>query len=171
MGRSGEADVKNRLTALVEEYRRRPESQGGQSIWAFVAERDPYLFSHHPSSPAFREHVWEIGGLYFCKGCVVTFAGMLAGTVLFAASGWLRWFSDLQIGAIFILLLMPTLLVHLLRLPRWCRHLSRFLLGILLASALFLLFVTESWWVRIAVVMAYFVTKIPLARKRRISHS
>src|SRR5699024_8734642 len=111
--------------------------------------------------------VWKLGGLYFCKGCVVTFGGGICGIVLYAWSGWLRRFSDLEVGLIFGLLLLPAVLASIFELPRWSKHIGRFLLGILIGSALLMLFVTDSWPVRIAIVVTYFVAKIPLERLRK----
>lgn len=135
-------------------------------MWDFVAEKDPLVFSHHPPGPAFREHVWKIGGLYFCKGCVVTFSGTVFGLVFAAASGWLQRLTDLQVAWVFLALLLPTPLVHLLRLPRSCKHLARFFLGLLISSAVLMLFVTDSWAVRLTIVATYFVAKIPMERMR-----
>ena len=158
--------MSNRLISLTRAYRERSKEKEDQSLWEFAAEKDPHLFSHHPAQPEFRSHVWKIGGLYFCKGCVVTFAGAVFGIVLFALSGWLRWFSDWEIGAIFVGLLLPSVFSSLLQLPRWCRHIGRFLLGILLASAFLMLFVTDSWLIRGVIILTYFVTKTPLERLR-----
>lgn len=158
--------MKNRLAELMQAYRRRPDGEADKSLWQFVAERDPYVFSHHPAGPEFREHVWKIGGLYFCKGCVVTFFGAVFGAGYFAVSRWLYEFTDIEVGLIFCVLLVPTLLLHLWRAPRWFRHASRFLLGFLMASAFLMLFVTDSWLVRAVIAGAYLVAKIPLERKR-----
>lgn len=135
-------------------------------MWRFVAKKDPYVFSHHPSAVGFREHVWKIGGLYFCKGCVVTFCGIVLGFAFAVASGWLRLLTDAQVGGVFALLLLPTFLVHVARLPRWCKHLARSLLGVLMASAFLMLFVTDSWLVRVVIIGTYFAAKIPMERMR-----
>ncbi len=156
----------NRVLALLKAYRERSPAEAEKGLREFVAERDPHLFSHHPADPAFREHVWRFGGLYFCKGCVMTAAGMLCGALLFAATRWLTLLSDLQAGGVFVLLLMPTLITHLLDLPRPCKHVSRLLLGVLLVSAVCMLFVTDSWLVRFVIVGTYFAARIPLERKR-----
>jgi hypothetical protein len=150
----------------MEAYRSRPEEKAEQSLWHFVRERDPHLFSHHPADAKFREHVWDFGGLYVCKGCVVTFLGAFFGTAAFGTTRWLYAFSDVEVGVIFLLLLLPTLISHLCNLGRVFRHGSRFLLGILLASALLMLFVTDSWLVRVVIVASYFGGKIPLERRR-----
>ena len=162
--------AENRVTKLMREYRERGPEKEGQSLWEFVAERDPEVFSHHPSGPAFREHAWEFRGLRFCKGCVVTLAGMLFGGIFFAATRWLYWFSDIQVGIIFVVLLAPAALFPALGLPRGYRHVSRFLLGFLMISAFAMLFVTESWWVRGAIVGSYLVAKRVLeARRNRMN--
>ncbi len=151
---------------LLRAYRERPPEEAEKGLREFIAGRDPYLFSHHPAGPSFREHVWQIGGLYFCKGCVMTAAGMLFGGLLFAVTRWLTLLDDLQVAGVFLILLAPTLITHLLDLPRPCKHVSRFLLGVLIVSAIFMLFVTDSWLVRAVIVGTYFAVRIPLERKR-----
>ncbi len=151
---------------LLRAYRERPSEEAEKGLREFIAERDPHLFSHHPPEQTFRDHVWRIGGLYFCKGCVMTAAGMVFGLLLFALTRWLTLLDDLQVGGVFVLLLTPTLITHLLDLPRPWKHLSRFLLGFLIISAIFMLFVTDSWWVRGVIVGTYLAVRVPLERKR-----
>jgi len=133
----------------------------------FLRDRNPYLFAHHPDHPAFQEHVWIFHGLYLCKGCTVTFTGMIFGGLFYLLTGWLKWFSEVQIGFIFLALLLPTPIATLLSFPRSAKHIARFLLGILMASALVMLFITDSWAVRLAIICTYLVVRIPLERKRR----
>ncbi len=156
----------NRIARLLEAYKKRPPEKAEQSLAAFAAERDPHLFAHHPEGPAFREHVWMLGGLYFCKGCVMTFAGMVAGGALFLVYPWLRHVTDAQAGLAFTALLAPSVLTALLEPPRPFRHAARFLLGVLMVSAFLFLFVTDSWLVRAVIVAVYFGARIPLEKKR-----
>ncbi len=156
----------NRVAKLMREYRERGAEKEGQSLWEFAAERDPDLFSHHPPGAAFREHVWEFRGLRFCKGCVVTLAGVAFGGMFFAATRWLYFFTDEQVGIIFLALLAPAAVVPALGLPRGFRHVSRFLLGVLMISAFLMLFVTDSWLVRGAIVGSYLVAKRVLEGRR-----
>ena len=160
----------NRVARLLEAYKNRPPEKEDQSLASFAAERDPHLFAHHPEGPAFREHVWRFGGLYFCKGCVMTLAGMVAGLVLFLVYPWLRHLSDAQTGLVFTALLVPTLLTALLKPPRPFRHAARLLLGVLMVSAFLFLFVTDSWLVRGVIVAVYFGVRIPLEKKRNRMH-
>ncbi len=156
----------NRFLELVREYRRRPASKSDQTVWEFIAEKDPHIFSHHPPVEAFRDHVWEFRGLYLCKGCVMTFAGMAAGAVFQVLTGWLGRFGITEAAFIFVLLLAPTLVAHAFNLPRPIKHVSRFLLGVLIVSAIFMLFITDSWAVRFIIVCTYFAVKIPMERLR-----
>jgi len=127
----------------------------------------PWVFAHHPQHACFREHVWKINGLYICKGCLVTSIGFVVGLLFQFASGWLSLFSEEQLGGIFIALLLPTLITGSFGLPRPIKHIARFLLGFLMASALLLLFVTERWAVRLAVVACYLVVQYVFEKKRR----
>lgn len=140
---------------------------GPTSFWEFLRTHHPGLFAHHPAHPAFQDHVWTIQGLSFCKGCTVTFAGMVAGGLLYLATGWMKDLTEVQVGLVFAALLLPTVAATLLSTPRGVRHAARFLLGILLASAILMLFVTDSWAVRGAIVLVYLATRIPLDRRRR----
>lgn len=137
------------------------------SFFAFLRKRNPRLFAHHPDHPAFQDHVWTYHGLYFCKGCVMTFAGILLGEILYFSTGWLKWFSEVQIGFIFLVMLLPSVVTSLMNLPRIAKHVARFLLGILVASAIIMLFVTDSWAVRLAIIITFLVVRTPLERKRR----
>ena len=132
----------------------------------YLKVADPWLFSHHPHSSCFREHVWEFNGLYLCKGCVVTSVGFLAGIAVQLGTDWISLFSEEIVGALFVALLLPTVVTSLSDAPRSLKHVSRFLLGILIASALFLLFITDRWDVRLIVVATYLVAKFILERVR-----
>ena len=133
----------------------------------FLRDRNPYLFAHHPSHPVFADHFWVFKGLFFCKGCTVTFGGMIFGGILYWATGWIKWFSNIEIGLIFSGLLSPTLITTLFHLPRWTKHPARFLLGVLMTSALIMMIITRSWEVRFVIVLTYLVIRVPLERKRR----
>ncbi len=159
--------MNRRLLELLRAYRRQSRSEEtDRTLLEFVAERDPYVFSHHPPGPCFREHVWKVRGLYVCKGCVVTLAGMVAGVLLYAATGWLGRIGVTEAAVVFVLLLLPSVMAHVFDLPRPVKHVSRFLLGVLLVSAFVMLFVTDSWIVRLVIVGTYFGIKIPLSRMR-----
>ncbi len=134
---------------------------------AYVRERNPDLFAHHPAHPAFAEHVWTVRGLRLCKGCTFTYAGLLLGACLYALTRWLDSLSDVQVGLAFGAKLLPTLVTSLRETPRAFRLLARLVLGVLLASALIELVVTRSWAVRLAIVAVYLAARIPLDRKRR----
>lgn len=137
------------------------------SFFDFIRKRNPRLFAHHPDHPAFQEHVWTYQGLYFCKGCTMTFAGILLGGIFFWLTGWLQWFSEIQIGFIFLGLLLPSVVTSLMNFPRTVKHAARFLLGVLVASAIMMLFITDSWAVRLTIIGIFLLVRTPLERKRR----
>jgi hypothetical protein len=137
------------------------------NFFIFLRERNPRLFAHHPDHPVFQNHVWTYHGLYFCKGCVMTFAGILFGAVFSLLSGWLKWYSEIQIGFIFLAMLLPSVVTSLMNLPRIAKHVARFLLGILMASAIIMIFITDSWTVRLAIVGTFLLVRTPLERKRK----
>ncbi len=133
----------------------------------FLLERNPGLLAHHPLHPAFGEHVWTFRGLAVCKGCTATYAGVLAGGLAQAATGWVGQVTDVQAGLVFVAMLLPTVATSLLQAPRAARLGARFVLGVLMASAVTFLFVTESWAGRVAVVLVYLAVRVPLDRRRR----
>ena len=159
--------MNHRLLELFRDFRQRSRSgETDQSLLEFIVERDPYVFSHHPACDRFRGHVWKFKGLYVCKGCLMTFAGMVAGALVYVSTGWLASMDVTGVAVVFSLLLIPSVIAHGLDLPRPLKHGSRFLLGVLVVSALIMLFVTDSWTVRLIIVGTYFAVKIPLARRR-----
>jgi len=143
------------------------DRQGRPDFIEYLKTANPWILAHHPADSCFREHVWKVNGLYLCKGCMVTAAGFVAGLGLQAATGWLGRFPEEALGLAFALLLLPTLLSTTFQWPRAVRHVSRFLLGVLIASALLLLFVTERWEVRTIVILTYVVVKNLYEAKRR----
>jgi hypothetical protein len=163
--------VKKNKTITKSGDKQKPEknkaAEESLSFFTFIRERNPRLFAHHPDHPAFQEHVWCYRGLSFCKGCTVTFGGIVFGGILYFSTGWLKWFSEIQIGFIFLGLLLPSVVSSLFNFPRPVKHVSRFLLGILLTSVVIMVFVTDSWAVRLAIIGAFLVVRTPLERKRK----
>jgi hypothetical protein len=137
------------------------------SFWSYFRRRNPYVFAHHPPGAAFRDHVWEHGGIYFCKGCVMTFLGMFLGAILYLATGWFRGLNLVQTGIAFWSLLFPVVVTSVFRVPPFLKHLARILLGVVVISAAILLFTTTSWLTRFLIVFTYFLVLIPLSRRRR----
>jgi hypothetical protein len=137
------------------------------SFWSYFRHKNPYIFAHHPRGVAFREHVWEYRGLYFCRGCVMTFLGMFLGAILYLATGWFRGLDMVQTGIAFWSLLLPAVITSVIAVPPLFKHLARILLGVVVISAVILLFVTDSWLIRFLTVFTYFLVQIPLSRRRR----
>jgi hypothetical protein len=138
------------------------------SFWSYFRRRNPYVFAHHPRGEAFRDHVWEYGGIYFCKGCVMTFLGMFLGAILYLATGWFRGLNLIQTGVAFWSLLFPAVITSVFQVPPFLKHLSRILLGVVVISAAILVFTTTtSWLTRFLIVFTYFLVMIPLSGRRR----
>jgi len=132
----------------------------------YLRSVNPWVFSHHPHNACFREHVWAFNGFYLCKGCVVTTLGFLAGGIMQLATDWLSHFPEETVGIFFAAMLLPSILATILNAPRPVRHVSRFLLGALIASAVFLVVITDRWDVRLIVAGTYLVTRFMLGRLR-----
>jgi hypothetical protein len=137
------------------------------SFWSYFRRRNPHVFAHHPPGAAFRNHVWEYRGIYFCKGCVMTFLGIFLGAILYLATGWFRGLNLIQTGIAFWSLLLPVVITSALRVPPFLKHLARILLGVVVVSAVILLFTTPSWLTRFLIVFTYFLVLIPLSKRRR----
>ena len=142
-------------------------SEEDLSFWSYFRHKNPYIFAHHPRGAAFREHVWEYRGLYFCRGCVMTFLGMFLGAILYLATGWFRGLDMVQTGIAFWLLLLPSVITSVIAVPPLIKHMARILLGVVVISAVILLFVADSWLMRFLIVFTYFLVQIPLSRRRR----
>ena len=132
-----------------------------------VNQIDERAFSHHPNLPCFDDHVWYWRGYYWCKGCVVSFAGFLLGVIIQLSTGWLGSMSEELVGLVFIGLLIPTVITSLTGASRPAKHISRLLLGILFGSAFLLLFVTDRWLVRFVVIGTFFAVRNPLEKRRK----
>lgn len=135
-----------------------------------LKKHDPWVFAHHPAHACFREHVWKINGLYICKGCLVTSIGFMAGLGFQVLTDWLSMYSEEVLAFIFVSLLFPTLITSSFRSPREVKHLSRFLLGFLMASSLLLVFITERWEVRLVVISTYITLQYFFEKKRKIKN-
>ncbi|MBI4766472.1 MAG: hypothetical protein HY787_18040 [Deltaproteobacteria bacterium] len=163
--------MKKKKTITKSDNKRKPTGkkavEESLSFFDFIRKGNPRLFAHHPDHPAFEDHVWTYHGLYFCKGCTMTFAGILLGGIFYRLTGWLQWFSEIQIGLLFLVLLLPSVATSLIPIPRIFKHITRFLLGILVAAAIIMLFITDSWAVRLVIVGTFLAVRTPLERKRR----
>ena len=97
----------------------------------------------------------------------MTAVGFVIGLTAQILTGWLTQFSEEILAVAFIGLLLPTVFSAWLDAPRPIKHLSRFLLGVLMASALILLFATDRWSVRLVIVAVYLTVKTVLEHRRQ----
>jgi hypothetical protein len=71
-------------------------------LFDFIRYRDPYLIAHHdPKLNDFDRHVWNIKGVFLCKGCVLVLAGFLIGFFVLLA---IRWFLHVSGFVSFLIL-------------------------------------------------------------------
>lgn len=160
---------------LFQRYQQLVKKDPDLGLLAFLRTEEPWCFAHHPEHRCFEEHVWKWAGLYWCKGCVMSWLGIALG--LLGHSGalalgywWMRDYATLWIAVVFVGLLVPTLLTALLPFPRAIKHLSRIGLGVLVASALCyaVLAPWSLWWTRVVIVVVYFGVRIPMDRMRQM---
>jgi uncharacterized membrane protein len=151
-------------------HQRNEHNKVDASFWQFLVNRNPYMFAHHPLHPVFQNHVWNFNGMYLCRGCVVTFAGMIVGLFLYLLTPWLKNLTDEQVGLIFLAMLLPSIITSLLPIRRTLKLISRFVLGILITSAIVMVLITDSLTVKLIIIGIYFSVKIPLEWKRRLEN-
>jgi hypothetical protein len=159
------------LRTLLATYSACPAHSKPSSFFAFVRERNPHVFSHHEHERAdYLDHVWRVGGLYLCRGCmtVITITPLAFALALFT-----RWPINVPLVAtvsIFILLLLA--LLPLRDGPRTLLHdLRRVALGGLLGSAAAYLLLCDDWLLRGVVVGVYMAVLAGrrIARRRAAS--
>jgi hypothetical protein len=124
---------------------------------------NPYRFSHHsPERADFSHHVIVIGGMYFCRGCLLAGVGMLCSVFFWLcwAQGWL---NEITAGWMFYCLLAVQVINRMQR-RKWLSMFARFSLGYLLGAALQLFFLTEQNWVRVAILGHYICGRCLLPR-------
>lgn len=159
------------LSDLIKIWLQSRKEGKDESLWSYLKRTNPWVFSHHPPSDCFHEHVWTMGGLHYCKGCLMTLSGAVAAVVLQAASDWLGKFPIFWIAGVFVALLLPAVFTSLIPVSRPAKHVARFFLGVLMASSVWLFWITEHGWVRFVLLAVYFSVKIPLDRRRRRQNS
>lgn len=152
---------------LISRWRLERAAGRDETLWTFLSRENPWVFAHHPADNCFGEHVWTISGLHFCKGCLMTVSGWVAALIIQCVTDWLNKVPIAWITGVFIVLLTPSVVTALTGAPRVWKHVARFLLGVLMASSIWLFVVTDAWWVRVVLVGVYFAVKIPLDRRRR----
>ena len=65
---------------VLREYMAVRKTEPKISIFDFVRYRNPYIIAHHnPKQNDFDQHVWNLNGVFLCKGCVLVLAGCLIG--------------------------------------------------------------------------------------------
>lgn len=161
------------LRTLLASYMACPARSRPRSFLAFVRERNPHVLSHHAHDRSdYREHVWQVGGLYLCRGCMTV---IIVTPLAFALALVTRWpvaTATVWTAAIFSALLLLALL-PLRDGPRTLlRDLRRVALGCLLGSAAAYLLLCDDWLLRGAVIGVYVVVLVGrgwLRRRARVA--
>lgn len=156
-------------------YLRRPPAQADLSLARFLAQRDPWVLAHHPPGEASQAHVWTLGGLHICRGCLMAWIGSalalgVHGALLLALGNWWRKFTPWEVGAGLALLLVPTVVTAFVKRPAVLKHGARVLLGAVVISAGF--YAACAPWTgpgllaRGIMLAVYLGVRLPLERKR-----
>lgn len=112
----------------------------------------PLRLSHHPLCDNFSNHVFVIRGKKFCRGCTMFYPSLvLGGLVAFVLQFHLL--PTITLGIVMTVLLLPTVVAQLFKLPRPMRDVSKAILG--MDSGLGILVITfhPDLWARIAVIL------------------
>lgn len=94
-----------------------------------------------------------IGGMYFCRGCLLAGIGLL-----FSATFWpcwsFGWVDEVTAGLVFYAILALQVASRLKQ-GRWLSALARFALGWLLGAAFQIFLLTDHNWVRATILGHY----------------
>jgi len=151
---------------LIQNYTKAKEAGYAKGLIAYLRENNPNIFAHHPASPLFRDHVWHFRGFHLCKGCVLSSSGILAGFLLYALTHWLDSLNTADTALTFSLMLVPTIIGACWQLPKAIRYPSRFLLGMLTASAFLFLFITRDHFAQLTVIGVFILARFFLGKYR-----
>jgi len=133
----------------------------------------PYRLSHHPLCENFNSHVYYIKRKRICRGCTMQYLGMLIAffiIVLESLFDFWSHFSDIQIGIILYLLIIPTIITTFLVKNRKMKDFSRFLLGMSFTIAFILLIFTPNLLIK-AWILINFIPGYLYLNKRRADHN
>ena len=111
----------------------------------------PYRISHHPLCDHFKDHVYVIRGNKICRGCVMQYSGMIFSFISVSVGYFLGWWvglTEIQIGFILYILVLPTILTAFLVKNRKIKDIARFLLGASFSLAFILLIFTPDWLIK-----------------------
>ena len=149
-------------------------------LWAFFRQHAPWALSHHPPHENFKAHTFQWRGVRLCQGCVMTWLGTAVGLILSLAPipRCQFWARELELHAAwgvwavavaFLILLLPTLATAFISVPRPIKWFARFLLGVLIGSAIVYIFSGYQDWPKFVIILVFLATRIPLEimRKRK----
>lgn len=129
----------------------------------------PYRLSHHPFCDQFKNHVYIIRGKKYCRGCIMQYSGMVISfIVLFPGVlfGWLHIQSDIEVGFVLYILILPTLITSFLIENRKLKDTARFLLGVSFILAFIQLVLTPDWIIKGWILLNFIPGYIYLNKKR-----
>ncbi|MFX0013768.1 MAG: hypothetical protein ACFFB2_03305 [Promethearchaeota archaeon] len=129
----------------------------------------PYRISHHPLCINYRDHVYEIQGNKVCRGCLMQYSGMLVSFLMIGLGsllGWWKGITEIQVGFILYILILPTLITAFLIENRRIKDISRFLLGTSFSIAFLLLFFTPNWLIKAFILLNFIPGYIYLNKRR-----
>jgi len=130
------------------------------------------FFSHHPFCETFDNHVFKIGKLRFCKGCFLSYPIAYTIPIIYfiwkAARSFLLftplWISNLWWFTIYTAI-FTFITRYLGRRSMFANDLSKFIRGAL-AGFLFIIIISEIWYLKIIAAVALFGGMLYLSLKR-----
>ncbi len=129
----------------------------------------PYRLSHHPFCDQFKDHIYVIKGKKYCRGCVMQYSGMIISFIVLSFGiffGWLHIQSDIEVGFVLYVLILPTLITSFLIENRKLKDTARFLLGVSFTLAFVQLVFTPDWVIKGWILLNFLPGYIYLNKKR-----
>ena len=138
------------------------------SLFDFIRYRDPYVIAHHsPKQNDFDKHVWNVKGVFLCKGCVLVIAGFLVGFFVLLAIRWCLHVSGFISFLILVGTVLPTVVSSFINTSNILRRFFRFFLGCYLAEMMLMFFSANINVVfKIVCFILFLVLRISLSRRR-----
>lgn len=135
----------------------------------------PYRLSHHPLCDNFGDHTYLLWNKKICKGCVMQYSGMIVALALIIIGNFpfLKWWNgltEIQVGIVLYLMVIPTILTAFFLENRTLKDLARFLLGASFTVAFIQMVFTPDWLIK-GWILVNFLPGYIYLNKRRASHN
>ncbi len=129
----------------------------------------PYRLSHHPLCENFNSHVYYFKRNKICRGCTMQYLGIFVAFLIIVLENLfdvVSLSSDVQIGVLLYLLIIPTIITTFLVKNRKMKDLSRFLLGMSFTIAFLLLIFGPNLLIKVWILINFVLGYLYLNKRR-----